>query len=46
MVTAKGQESDRVQGLELGADDYVVKPFSVRELALRVKAGRSHADRA
>jgi two-component system phosphate regulon response regulator PhoB len=38
MVTAKGQESDRVQGLELGADDYVVKPFSVRELALRVKA--------
>jgi two-component system phosphate regulon response regulator PhoB len=38
MVTAKGQESDRVQGLEAGADDYVVKPFSVRELALRVKA--------
>jgi two-component system phosphate regulon response regulator PhoB len=38
MVTAKGQESDRVQGLEMGADDYVVKPFSVRELALRVKA--------
>ncbi|MGZ6162177.1 MAG: response regulator, partial [Myxococcaceae bacterium] len=33
MVTAKGQESDRVQGLEAGADDYVVKPFSVRELA-------------
>jgi two-component system phosphate regulon response regulator PhoB len=38
MVTAKGQESDRVQGLELGADDYMVKPFSVRELVLRVKA--------
>ena len=38
MVTAKGQEADRVQGLELGADDYVVKPFSVRELVLRVKA--------
>lgn len=38
IVTAKGQESDRVQGLELGADDYVVKPFSVRELVLRVKA--------
>jgi two-component system phosphate regulon response regulator PhoB len=38
MVTAKGQESDRVTGLELGADDYVVKPFSVRELVLRVKA--------
>ena len=38
MVTAKSQEADRVQGLELGADDYVVKPFSVRELVLRVKA--------
>lgn len=38
LVTAKGQESDRVIGLELGADDYVVKPFSVRELMLRVKA--------
>lgn len=38
MVTAKGQESDRVTGLELGADDYVVKPFSVRELVLRAKA--------
>jgi two-component system, OmpR family, phosphate regulon response regulator PhoB len=38
MVTAKGQEQDRVQGLELGADDYVVKPFAVKELVLRVKA--------
>jgi two-component system phosphate regulon response regulator PhoB len=38
MLTAKGQEVDRVVGLELGADDYVVKPFSVRELVLRVKA--------
>ncbi|HLT32000.1 MAG TPA: response regulator transcription factor [Myxococcaceae bacterium] len=38
VVSAKGQESDRVQGLELGADDYIVKPFSVRELLLRVKA--------
>lgn len=38
IVTAKGQETDRIQGLELGADDYVVKPFSVRELLLRVKA--------
>jgi two-component system, OmpR family, phosphate regulon response regulator PhoB len=38
IVSARGQESDRVQGLELGADDYVVKPFSVRELLLRVKA--------
>jgi DNA-binding response OmpR family regulator len=36
MLTALGQESDRVLGLEFGADDYVVKPFSPRELALRV----------
>lgn len=36
MLTALGQESDRVVGLEYGADDYVVKPFSPRELALRV----------
>jgi two-component system phosphate regulon response regulator PhoB len=38
IVTARGEESDRVRGLELGADDYVVKPFSVKELLLRVKA--------
>jgi two-component system phosphate regulon response regulator PhoB len=38
MVTAKGEEVDRVVGFELGADDYVVKPFSVRELILRAKA--------
>ena len=38
MVTAKSQESDKVVGLELGADDYVTKPFSVRELLARVKA--------
>jgi two-component system phosphate regulon response regulator PhoB len=38
MVTAKGEEVDRVVGLELGAEDYVVKPFSVRELMLRVQA--------
>lgn len=37
MVTAKAAEVDRVLGLELGADDYVTKPFSVRELVLRVK---------
>src|SRR6202142_1966468 len=36
MVTAKGDEIDRVVGFELGADDYVVKPFSMRELILRV----------
>jgi two-component system phosphate regulon response regulator PhoB len=38
MLTAKGDEIDRVVGFELGADDYVVKPFSVRELVLRVGA--------
>jgi two-component system, OmpR family, phosphate regulon response regulator PhoB len=38
MLTAKGEEIDRVVGFELGADDYVVKPFSVRELILRVGA--------
>ncbi|MBF0569630.1 MAG: response regulator [Candidatus Omnitrophica bacterium] len=37
MLTAKGGEVDRVVGLELGADDYVVKPFSLRELTLRVR---------
>ncbi|MBW1810395.1 MAG: response regulator transcription factor [Deltaproteobacteria bacterium] len=38
MLTAKGEEIDRVVGFEVGADDYVVKPFSVRELMLRIKA--------
>jgi two-component system phosphate regulon response regulator PhoB len=38
MLTARGAESDRVQGLSLGADDYLVKPFSVLELVARVKA--------
>lgn len=38
MLTARGEEVDRVVGLELGADDYVTKPFSPRELVLRVKA--------
>ena len=38
MLTAKAQEIDRVVGLELGADDYVTKPFSPRELVLRVKS--------
>lgn len=38
MVTAKDQETDKLMGLECGADDYVVKPFSIRELLLRVRA--------
>jgi DNA-binding response OmpR family regulator len=38
MLTARGEEVDRVVGFELGADDYVVKPFSPRELVLRVQA--------
>jgi len=38
MLTAKGEESNRVQGFEVGADDYVVKPFSPREVIYRVKA--------
>ena len=38
MLTAKGEEVDRIVGFEVGADDYVTKPFSVRELMLRVRA--------
>ncbi|MGQ9499213.1 MAG: response regulator [Dissulfurimicrobium sp.] len=38
MVTARGSETDRIVGFELGADDYIVKPFSPRELILRIKA--------
>ncbi|MCE5235219.1 MAG: response regulator transcription factor [Clostridiaceae bacterium] len=38
MLTAKGEEIDRILGLELGADDYIVKPFSAREVVARVKA--------
>ena len=38
MCTAKGEEIDRVVGFEVGADDYIVKPFSVRELILRIRA--------
>src|SRR5687768_17954848 len=38
ILTAKGSESDRVTGLDLGADDYITKPFSVRELLARVRA--------
>ena len=38
MLTAKGEEIDRVLGLEFGADDYIVKPFSAREVIARIKA--------
>src|SRR2546422_5072540 len=38
MLTARGDEADRVAGLELGADDYVVKPFSPKELVARIRA--------
>ncbi len=38
MLTARGEEADRVLGLDLGADDYVVKPFSIRELLARIRA--------
>jgi DNA-binding response OmpR family regulator len=38
MLTAKGEEDDRIRGLELGADDYITKPFSPRELVSRIKA--------
>jgi DNA-binding response OmpR family regulator len=44
MLTARGEESDRIVGLELGADDYVTKPFSPRELAARVRAVLRRSD--
>jgi two-component system phosphate regulon response regulator PhoB len=46
MLTAKGEEVDRVVGFEVGADDYVVKPFSVRELVLRVRAVLKRSERS
>ena len=45
MLTARGSETDRVVGLEVGADDYLCKPFSMRELAARVRALLRRADR-
>ena len=44
MVTAKGEEQDRVRGLDFGADDYIVKPFSANELLARVRAVLRRAD--
>ena len=38
MLTARGEESDRIRGLDTGADDYIVKPFSMSELAARIRA--------
>lgn len=46
MLTARGEETDRVRGLELGADDYVTKPFSPKELVARVGAHLRRAERA
>ncbi len=46
MLTAKGEEDDRVRGLELGADDYITKPFSPRELVSRVRAVLRRTDSA
>jgi len=45
MLTAKGEEIDKVVGLEIGADDYITKPFSVRELLARIKALLRRAER-
>ena len=44
MLTARGEELDRVLGLEIGADDYIVKPFSIREVVARIKAVLRRAD--
>src|SRR5688572_21913309 len=42
MVTARAEEADRIVGLEIGADDYVSKPFSPPELVARIQIGRAH----
>lgn len=44
MLTAKGEDLDKVLGLEMGADDYMTKPFSMREMLARVKAMLRRAD--
>lgn len=46
VVTARGEETDRIVGLEIGADDYIVKPFSPKEFAARVKAILRRVDRS
>ncbi len=46
MLTARGEEADKVLGLELGCDDYLTKPFSMRELAARIKVLRRRIERA
>jgi len=46
MLTARGEETDKVLGLELGCDDYMTKPFSMRELAARIKVLRRRIERA
>ncbi len=46
MLTARGEETDRIVGLELGADDYIVKPFSAREVAARIRAVLRRVDDA
>jgi len=45
MLTAKGEEIDKVLGLELGADDYITKPFSIRELLARIKTQLRHGEK-
>lgn len=42
MLTARGEEEDKVRGLDIGADDFVVKPYSIKELLARVRAGLRH----